>query len=342
MRFASAAQDAIMELRPERWFCLYRKRFLLCCLLVVAAAGCKAQTVAPNEVNRRIEVQVRSQFNVPQDYAVTIGARTKSDFPGYDTVPITFSPASNPDHKQTMEFLLSKDGNTLARLSKYDLSKDPADMVPAVGRPVRGNPEAKVTIVNFDDLECPYCSKMHTELFPDTIERYKGLVKIVYRDYPLVEIHPWALHAAVNANCIAALDGTAYWHFVDYLHAHGQDVSGPDRDPAKSAATLDKLARDQGAKDHLDTAKLDACVNKQDDAAVRASMKEGDSLNVDGTPTLFVNGERLSGAIPESSLWMVIDRALTAAGVPPPPSPVAKGEQAAPGQDHAAAPPKNN
>jgi protein-disulfide isomerase len=322
---------------------LYRTRFLLCCLLVILAAGCRAQTPrSSNEINRRIEVQVRSQFNVPQDYTVSVGARTKSDFPGYDTVSITFAPSASPERKQAMEFLLSKDGNTLAKLSKYDLSKDPSDMVPANGRPVRGNPDAKVTIVNFDDLECPYCSKMHSVLFPDTVDRYKGLVKIVYRDFPLVEIHPWAMHAAVDANCIAALDANAYWHYVDYVHVHGQDVSGPDRDAAKAAVTLDKLARDQGTKDHLDGAKLDACLTRQDDTTVRASMKDADSLNVDGTPTLFVNGERLSGAIPEASLWKVIDRALAAAGVPPPASPVAKAGQAAPGQDHDASPAKNN
>lgn len=261
---------------------------------------------------------MRSQLGVPPDWQVNIGARSKSDIAGFDTVPVTFSSSSDPTKKQTLNFLISKDGNTLARLSKWDLSKDLSENISTSSRPMRGNPEAKVTIINFDDLECPYCARMHAQLFPDTIDRYKGLVKIVYKDFPLIEIHPWALRAAIDANCLAVQNTPAYWNYVDYLHTHGEDITGPQRDPVKSAAMLDKLARDEGQRSKLDSAKLDACLAKQDDTPVRASMKEGDALGVDGTPTLFINGERLSGALPESQVWMSIDRALKAEGITPP------------------------
>jgi protein-disulfide isomerase len=298
---------------------LSRTRFFLGCLILLLAAGCKAQDTPNNaKVDRRIEVLVRSQLNVPQDWKVSIGPRAKSDITGFDTVPITFSSTTDPSKQQTLNFLLSKDGNTLARLSKWNLSRNPADMISTANRPVRGNPDAKVTIINFDDLECPYCARMHAQLFPDTLDHYKGLIKVVYKDFPLVEIHPWALHASIDANCLALQSPTAYWNYVDYLHSHGDDVSGPQRDPAKSAATLDKLARDEGQRSKLDSGKLDACLAKQDDSIVRASMKEGDALGVDGTPTLFINGERLSGALPEEQVWMAIDRALKAEGITPP------------------------
>ena len=261
---------------------------------------------------------MRSQLSVPPDWQVSVGARSKSDIAGFDTVPITFFSAADSSKKQTLEFLISKDGNTLARLSKWDISKDPATTIPIDSRPVRGNPQAKVTIINFDDLECPYCAKMHAQLFPDTINRYKGLIRIVYKDYPLIEIHPWALRAAIDANCIATQNHDAYWNYVDYLHTHGDDVTGPERDAAKSAMTLDKLARDEGKRSNLDTGKLDACLAKQDESIVRGSLKEGDALGVDGTPTLFINGERLSGALPESLVWMSIDRALKSEGITPP------------------------
>lgn len=298
---------------------LFRTRLLFGCLLVLSAAGCKAQDAPANPAaDRRIEVQVRSQLSVPPDWQVSVGAHGKSDIAGFDTVPITFFSAADPTKKQTLEFLISKDGNTLARLSKWDISKDPAAAIPSANRPVRGNPEAKITIVNFDDLECPYCAKMHAQLFPDTLNRYKGLIKIVYKDYPLIEIHPWALRAAIDANCIATQNGNAYWNYVDYLHTHGDDVTGPERDAAKSAMTLDKLARDEGKRSNLDAGKLDACLAKQDESIVHGSLKEGDALGVDGTPTLFINGERLSGALPESLVWMSIDRALKAEGITPP------------------------
>ena len=314
-----------------------RSRVFLLCLLSLAAVGCKAQATSdPATLNahldRKIEVLVRSQLGVPPDWNVSVGERTKSDTPGFDSVVVTFSPAADPTRREKMDFLLSKDGSTLARLSKWDLTKSLSDTISTSGRPVRGADEAKVTIINYDDLECPYCARMHAELFPVTLEHYKGLVKVIYKDDPLTEIHPWALHAAVDANCLAAASPSAYWSYVDYLHSHGEDVTGPDRDPAKSVALLDKVAREQAAHVQAAGATLNACIEKQDDRPVQASMKEAGKLGVDGTPTLFINGERLSGARPLVDVWATIDRALRAEGVTPPPNtaPAIPGTSATP------------
>ena len=111
------------------------------------------------------------------------------------------------------------------------------------------------------------------------------------------------MHASVDANCLADQSGAAYWSYVDYVHSHGDEISGPDRDVAKASAALDRIAREQGAKEKVNAAKLDACLKKQDNGAVLASMKEADHLNIDGTPTLFVNGERISGALPIEQVW---------------------------------------
>jgi protein-disulfide isomerase len=218
-----------------------------------------------------------------------------------------------------VNFLLSSDGNTVARLERFDISHNPADLLSVQNRPWRGIPDAKVTIVNFDDLECPYCARMHQQLFPDIQDHYKGLVKFIYKDFPLVEIHPWAMHAAVDSGCLAEQNGDSYWRFVDYLHGHADEVTGPAHDAQQAGKTLDKMAHDEGERSKLDLAKLDACIAKQDETAVRASMKQGDSLGVNGTPTLFINGERISGVLPEAELRTAIDRALREAGVQPPP-----------------------
>ena len=296
-----------------------RLAWLSIVLLLAATVGCKAQ--ATNDplkdpaLARRIEVLVRGQFNVPAEYSVSFGTRKPSNLPGYDSLPITFSHGARTT---TTDFLVSTDNKSLARLETFDLTHIAAQNIPVDNRPVRGNPAAKVTVINFDDLECPYCARMHQELFPATLDRYKDKVRFVYKDDPLTEIHPWAMHAAVDANCIADQNGKAYWGYVDYLHAHGGDVTGPDRDPQKSYAVLDKIAREQGKIFELDASKLDACLQKQDEAPVRASMKEADSLGIEGTPYLFVDGEHINGALPPEQVWAVIDRALRAAGVEPP------------------------
>src|ERR1700723_645717 len=243
------------------------RRILVWCLLISLSAGCKAQSppstatnspslVPTSQLNRRIEVLVRSQFEVPPNVDVAIGATGKSEFPGFENLPITFS--SNGKHT-VVNFLLSSDGNTVARLERFDISHSPADMISLQNRPLRGTPEAKVTIVNFDDLECPYCAKMHEQLFPSTLDRYKGMIKFYYKDYPLVEIHPWAMHAAVNANCLADQNGDAYWRFVDYVHSHGDEVTGTTHDVQQASKTLDRLAHEEGLRSKVDMTKLDAC-----------------------------------------------------------------------------------
>jgi protein-disulfide isomerase len=301
-------------------------------LALLAVALCNAQGAATTttaaapkpldlKTSRTIEVTLRSRLQIPPDYVIHVGPRTPSDTPGFDSLTVAFELPGHPEHSQKLQFLISDDNKTLERVAKWDISADPANVIPAGDRPVRGNPQAKVLLVNFDDLECPYCAKMHSEIFPNTLDHYKGLIKVVYRDMPLEELHPWAMHAAVNANCLAAQSGKAYWNYVDYLHTHGEDVTGPDRDPKKSAAMLDKLALQQGALNKLDAAKLSACVTTQDESEVRAEMKMADDLGIDQTPTLYVNGESISGALPEDVLWAAIDRALLSEGVTPPPNP---------------------
>jgi protein-disulfide isomerase len=333
----AGGKTGLMNVWDGKVVVLSVRRTLIMCLLVSLAAGCKAQSAPSASANstspaplpqltRRIEVLVRSQFDVPPNVDVTVGQPSKSEFPGFENLPITFGSKG----KQTVvNFLLSSDGNTVARLEKFDISHSPADTITTQNRPVRGPADAKVTIVNFDDLECPYCARMHAQLFPATQDRYKGLVKFIYKDFPLVEIHPWALHAAVDSGCLADQSGQAYWEFVDYVHSHPEEVKGAGKDPQDADKMLDKLARAQGQGSKLDMTKLDACLVKQDESAVRASMKQGDSLGVNGTPTLFINGERISGALPEPELWMAIDRALKEAGVPPPPQVAEAGQKPA-------------
>ena len=289
--------------------------------------GCSAQSdksIDTAALNRRITQKVRSTFQLPSSLDVSVGKRGPSEIPGYDMVPVTLSSGS---HTSTHQFLVSKDDKSLIEWEKLDISKDLMDTINTQGRPERGNRDAKVTIVNYDDFECPFCSRMHQTLFPDVMKSYGSQVKIIYKDYPLVEIHPWAMHAAVDANCLAAQNGDAYWAFADYIHANQKEINGEKRDIDQEYGRIDQLTRDLGAKHKLDTTRLDSCIKKQDDSVVRASMSEGDKLGVDATPTMFINGERIAGAASEDSLRSVIDRALKDAGQTPPPAPKTSASQ---------------
>jgi protein-disulfide isomerase len=175
-----------------------------------------------------------------------------------------------------------------------------------------------VVVVNFDDFECPFCSRLHQTLFPEIFKEYGDRITFIYKDYPLVEIHPWAMHAAVDANCLAAQNNDAYWDFADYIHANQKEISNEKTPPARLDA-LDRLTLLQGQKHNLDVVKLQSCVKAQDESAVKASMKQAESVGVEATPSLFINGEEIpGGAVSPNALRAALDRALKDANLPVP------------------------
>jgi protein-disulfide isomerase len=157
-------------------------------------------------------------------------------------------------------------------------------------------------------------------------------VRFVYKDDPLTELHPWAMHAAVDANCLAAQSDKVYWAYVDYLHAHGDEVTGDQRDLNKSFAALDRIARQEATVNTLNGPALDACIAKQDETQIKVSVKLAETLQIEGTPAVYVNGEKVNGgAVPVDQLWMAIDRALRAEGEQPPAMPTPPSTPAAAG-----------
>jgi protein-disulfide isomerase len=298
-------------------------------LLLLVCLGCSAQSASP-EVSRRIEQQVRAYYTIPARVKVILGPTKPSEFPNYDALTITFD---GGEKKQTYDFLLAKDGKTLLRMTKLDLSKDPlAEVMKKIdvkGRPTRGNAQAKVVAVNYDDFECPFCSRMHQTLFPELLKEYGDRVAFIYKDFPLAEIHPWATHAAVNANCLAAQNQDAYWAFADYVHSNQKEVNS-EKSHELQFATLDRMTTEQGQKHNLDVPKLQACIKAQQDDIVKASVHEGEGLGVEATPTMFINGEKVDGALPLSELRDVLDRALVQAGETAPVHPAAAASESQP------------
>ena len=290
-----------------------RRAFLV---LLLICLGCSAQPTpsAPLDVVRLLERQVRSTYSVPAEVKVVIGPLRSSDFPNYEALTITFDDSGK---KKDYDFLLAKDRKTLLRMTKIDLTKDPyaevMKKIDVTGRPTRGAKGAKVVAVNYDDFQCPFCSRMHSTLFPTLLKEYGDRVVFIYKDYPLEEIHPWAIHAAVDANCLAAQNADAYWDFADYVHGNQKEINAA-KGLDGQYADLDKLTTLQGQKHNLDAAKLQACVKAKDDKEVRASLREGDKVGVSATPAMFVNGQKIDGAVPIEDVRAALDSALRDVG----------------------------
>ena len=167
--------------------------------------------------------------------------------------------------------------------------------VAADGFAALGDPDAAVTIVEFSDFECPFCVRVQPTL-KRVLEQYSGRVRMVYRHFPLVSIHPYAYKAAEASLCAGEQD--RFWDYHDLLFAEQQ---------AMSEADLKEKARRLG----LAHAEFDACLDSgRHSAAVRQDILEGAAVGVSGTPAFFVNGRFLSGAVPFEHFADLIDDEL--------------------------------
>ncbi|HZE81602.1 MAG TPA: thioredoxin domain-containing protein [Candidatus Polarisedimenticolia bacterium] len=290
-------------------------------LLSLICLNCASQP-KPTDLTTRIERQIRATYKLPPEAPVVVGPFSPSpDWPGYDAFTVTIG---EEGRKQDYPFLLAKDKKSIVRVNRIELSADPyRDVMKKIdvrGRPVRGAKQSKVVLVAYDDLQCPFCTMMHQILFPELLKEYGDRVTFVYKDFPLPN-HAWASHAAVDANCLAAQNEDAYWSFVDSVHASQREINGKGTQELR-LAELDRIAMQQGADHKVDAASLQACVKTQNDAAIKAAVHEGESIGVDSTPTLFINGEEMSGGVaPLPRLRAALDRALKNSGTVVPTAP---------------------
>jgi len=161
--------------------------------------------------------------------------------------------------------------------------------------PVRGSAEAPVTIVEFEDFQCPFCKKAQA-IMDQVLVHYKDRVKLVHRDFPLDSLHPASKNVHEAARC--AGEQGKFWEYRGLLYSTN---TAPGAEQLDKYATEAKL--DVGAfKNCVETGKFKAAVLKDEE--------EGTRLGVEGTPAFFVNGRLLSGAQPESAFVQVIEEEL--------------------------------
>jgi len=162
--------------------------------------------------------------------------------------------------------------------------------------PSLGLNDAPITIVAFSDYECPYCRKWYKEVWPALQAAYPDQIRLVYRDFPLGQMHPNAVQASLAANC--ALEQDRFWEYHDLLL--GSDAS-------LSVETL----QDYAGQASLDTTAFVACMSNESMLEeIRADFEDGVNLGITGTPTFFIGGYRLVGAQPVESFQQVIQSQL--------------------------------
>jgi len=179
---------------------------------------------------------------------------------------------------------------------RVEVSVDPAR--------VRGNPKAKVMIVEFSDFQCPYCGGVQATL-QSVLAKHPDTVALAYRDMPMSKIHPLARKAAEAARC--AGEQGKFWEYHDLLFA---DQSKLDQDGLMGKARTLKLDEQQ----------FESCLGSEKfKAQIQQDSQEGMRAGVSGTPGFFINGIFLSGSQPESAFENLVQEQLSASSASPKP-----------------------
>ncbi|MDB4890397.1 MAG: Periplasmic thiol:disulfide interchange protein DsbA [Gemmatimonadetes bacterium] len=169
------------------------------------------------------------------------------------------------------------------------MSAPQATLKPPVGKTdhAAGPADAPVTLVEYGDYQCPHCARAHPRV-KALQKQFGDRLRFVFRNFPLAESHPEAMHAAEAAESVAVSAGDdAFWKMHDLLYEHQQD----DLD-ALDDAHLARYAAEAGANADQVRANLDGEVYEQ---RVRADFMSGVRSGVNGTPTFFINGVRYDG-----------------------------------------------
>ncbi|MGI0076275.1 MAG: DsbA family protein [Nitrosopumilaceae archaeon] len=176
--------------------------------------------------------------------------------------------------------------------------------------PVKGDPNAPITMIEFSDFECPFCARFFTTTLPLIEKNYieTGKVKFVYRDFPLTDIHQNALPAAMAAEC--ANEQGKFWELHDKIFENQKQWEGPD--VQNGVRTFEQFAAELG----LDTDKFNSCLESGKYLEeVQKDLNDGASYGVTGTPGFFIGNEKIgygmvSGAQPYSAFQQVLDQLL--------------------------------
>lgn len=242
-------------------------------------------------------------------------------FAGLAVPVLNQDPITMSDLNQAVEFLedkidrLSSDLQELEDTMLTDPSapdtSSPQPTISADDDPVLGNPDAPITIIEFSDFQCPFCARFYSETLPHIIENYVDTdqVKLVYRDFPLQNIHPNAVPAAVAAEC--AHEQGSYWEYHDTLFENVA-VWG-DLDLVAAVDQLKAYAAEMG----LDEGSFAECLDTgRYVSEVTNDYTDGASYGVSGTPAFFVGNDQvgyyfISGARPYSEFQFAIEQILS-------------------------------
>jgi len=247
-----------------------------------------AGSSASSQTQKNIEAYLRNVYAFGPDVQLSVGPLKNT---AVDGVLETNIDVLIGDTKQAVKFYVSKNGRFLFRGDLSDMTRDPLAETRAQiqmnDAPSVGDKNAPVTLVEYSDFQCPVCKNLH-DLLRSVLPNYAGKVRVVFKDFPLEQLHPWARTAAIAGRCAYQQEPKAFWKIYDLIYDNQEVIS-----PANAWTKMTDYAVQSG----LSVDAFKTCMASQEPgAAVDASRANGQKLEVASTPTVFVNGRRMVGA----------------------------------------------
>ena len=234
---------------------------------------------------------------------MSVGPLRPSLFPGFYQATVM---VEDGKQKGSQEFYVSKDGRYLIQGNIYTLGADPKReaerQLSTQGKPSAGPANAPVTIVEYADLQCPTCAKMHEFIEQQLLPKYGDKVRVVFKEYPLVQIHDWALTASLASECVFRIKPDALVAYRTKVFENQATLTA-----TSAQAQLERFAEQVG----VELAQVRSCIDsKQTMGEIESDYKEAQTLGVSSTPTFFINGKMLVGGPAPEEFYKVVDEAL--------------------------------
>jgi len=248
-----------------------------------------------------LEAYVRHLLIWGPQIEVEISDPQPSDLDGFSIVNVR---GSAGQAFQAASFYVSADGKNILRATVYDIDQNPFykdfERIDTSASPAMGTAGAPVRLVLFTDFQCPFCRQEAEMLRDNLIKTYPDQVRLYFKDYPLSAIHPWAKDAAIAGRCVYRQSEDAFWEFHDAMFAAQKEITVSNL-PAK-------IGELTGALSGIDALQLNRCIeNKETEKEIDASIAEARALDLNSTPTLFINGRKITQQLPWANLKQVID-----------------------------------
>ena len=247
-----------------------------------------------------MEAYIRHLYVWPKQITVAISEPQPSAIEGLLSVTVTGSMGAA---RQAQQFFVSKNGERVIQGTVLEAANNPfkkdLDLLKTDLQPSYGTSGGSVVVVVFSDFQCPHC-KQEAKMIRDNLNTaFSKEVRVYFKDFPLEQIHNWAKPAAIAGRCVYRQDTAKFWDYHDWIFAN-QELT--------TAENLRTRLEGFGVDKKLDVPDLLKCFDtKATEAEVTRNWAEGRALEVNSTPTIFVNGRRLSGSVSWDQLKQIVE-----------------------------------